>query len=190
MPVSLYSLECPSSWASRASCSQTSDGGDGLGEVQENSARVPPEHRERAKVQKPHQCYGHCQVRCCSTSAHWGRTAADSRSTFHRWVEKALMAEMTPKLCPSWTAEGNPSALVHATRREKHQSSRARSDGQRYPDEILGQVAFVGCCAKPAELSRPAEPGPRQRDGSARIKSIIKQGLQIASRSPIIPWSP
>lgn len=23
------------------------------------------------------------------------------------------------------------------------------------PDDILGQVAFAGCCAKPAELSRP-----------------------------------
>lgn len=27
----------------------------------------------------------------------------------------------------------------------------------RYPDEILGQVAFVGCRAKLAELSWPAE---------------------------------
>lgn len=54
-------------------------------------------------------------------------------------------------------AEGNPSALVHATRRQKYQSSRARSDGQRYPDEILGQVALVGGHAKLAELSRPAE---------------------------------
>lgn len=54
-------------------------------------------------------------------------------------------------------AEGNPSALVHAMRRQKYQSSRARSDGQRYPDEDLGQVAFVGCHAKLAELSQPAE---------------------------------
>lgn len=72
---------------------------------------------------------------------------------------------------------GNPSALMHATRRQKYQSSRARSDGQRYPDKILGQMAFVGCHAKLTELSRPQRQlGPWQRDGSARIKCIIKLG--------------
>lgn len=127
-------------------------------------------------------------VRCCSTSAHWGRRTGESSSTIHGWVEKALTAEITPKPCPLWRAEGNPSALVHAVRRQEYQSSRARSDGQRYPSEILGQVALAA--AVQSQLSSAPEPGPQQQDGSARIKSIIKQGLQIASRSPITPWSP
>lgn len=95
------------------------------------------------------------------------------------------MAEMTPKPCPLWSAEGNPPAPVHAMSRQEYQSSRARSDGWRYPSEILGQVAFVG-----SVQSQLSSASPWQWHGSARIKSIIKQELQIASRSPSTPWSP
>lgn len=86
---------------------------------------------------------------------------------------------MTLKCCLFWTAEwsGEESISPYATRRQKYQSSRARSDGQRYPDKILSQVAIVGCHAKLTELSwLQRQLGPWQRDGSARIKCIIKQG--------------
>ena len=146
MPVSLCLLEHTSSWASGASCSQALDGEDGLLKAQENSAWVPPYNRERAKLQKHHQWCGHHHVRCFSTSTHWCRREEDSRSIIHTgWVEESYSSRSDTKMLSlsDSGAEGNPSALAHATRRQKYQSSRARYEGQRYLDEILGQVAAV-----------------------------------------------
>lgn len=105
-PVSLYLLEHTSSWASGASCSQDSDGEDGLLKLQENSAWVAPDSRERAELQKHHQWCGHHQVSGFSISTQQCRRAAESRSTIHTgWWKKAITVEMTPKCCPVWTVE-------------------------------------------------------------------------------------
>lgn len=108
--------------------------------------------------------------------------SGESRSTIHtRWAEESYHSRNDTKTLSllDSRAEWNPSALVHAMRRQKYQSTHARSDGQRYPDKILSQVAFVGCRTKFAELSRPADAAwPQHRDGSERIKSIIKQGAE------------
>lgn len=98
-PVSLYLLEHTSSWASGASCSRDSDGEDGLLKLQENSAWVAPDSRERAELQKHHQRCGHHQVSGFSTSTQRCRRAAESRSTIHTgWVEESYRSRNDTKM--------------------------------------------------------------------------------------------